>query len=440
MNSELFQADMMGTLEQLPGSDRFAAFRKAQLAAFSKAGLPTTRDEDWRYTNLARIEKGGFLQPDPPNASDPVLAEHVADAALALPDAHRLVFVDGFFAEQWSRVQPDSGLSIANLERTLVQNQDMPALRVDGTRSPLAALNAALLRDGAVIDVAADARLAAPIYLLFLSRTPANVAVQPRVLIQLGEHAEASVVIHYAAAEGAGGWLNTVVEAELERASRLKLTTLQENASQQTHTSLSRLVVERDAELTMGTVDFGSALARQDIHVDLAQPGAAVDLFGLFFPQAGQHMDIHTRIDHLAPETRSSEAYRGMAGERGRGVFNGKVVVHPDAQRIDARQSSANLLLGERCEIDTKPELEIYADDVKCSHGATVGELDHDALFYLLSRGLAEPTARALLTYAFANEVVNRLTPQTLRTHVARSILGAMAETGLSTELAEVLA
>ncbi len=189
----------------------------------------------------------------------------------------------------------------------------------------------------------------------------------------------------------------------------------------------------------MGTVDFGSALARQDIHIELAQRGAEVDLFGLFFPQAGQHMDIHTRIDHLAAETRSSEAYRGMAGERGRGVFNGKVVVHPDAQRIDARQSSANLLLGERCEIDTKPELEIYADDVKCSHGATVGELDHDALFYLLSRGLAEPTARALLTYAFANKVVSRLTPETLRTHVAKSILGAMAETELSAELAEVL-
>jgi Fe-S cluster assembly protein SufD len=174
--------------------------------------------------------------------------------------------------------------------------------------------------------------------------------------------------------------------------------------------------------LTVGYVDLGGRLIRNDVAVRLRERGASAEIFGVFLAAHGQHVDEHTRIDHLAPETRSEETFRGIIGRRGRGVFNGKVVVHRDAQRIDARQSSDNLLLGDQAEIDTKPELEIYADDVKCSHGSTVGELDEQQLFYLRSRGVAEGQARELLTQAFAASVLERIDPASIREHAASRV------------------
>ncbi len=438
MTSSLFSADPQEALAKLPGSPELAAFRRAQMAAFHAAGLPTTRQEDWRYTSLAEVSAGAFEQPDPPQLADPELARLVDGLDLGLGDAGRLVFVDGFFASQWSRLPSAPGLQVKALGQSLAGGHLPPRLTASDPSSALAALNGAWLRDGAVISAEAGCS-APPIYLLFVAHSEHNLAVQPRVLLTLGAGARVTLIQHYAAHPAARGWLNTVLEGDVGDQAKLTLTTVQENAAAQTHTSVTRLALGRDAELTLAGADLGGRLTRHDINVELRQPGAAVDMFGLFFPRTGQHMDIHTRIDHLAPDTNSREAYRGMAGERGRGVFNGKVVVHPNAQRITAQQSSNNLLLGERCEIDTKPELQIYADDVQCSHGATVGELDHDALFYLLSRGLSEGTARGLLTHAFANEIVSRLAPDALRRHVATEILGAIPELDLDEQLTEGL-
>jgi Fe-S cluster assembly protein SufD len=181
-----------------------------------------------------------------------------------------------------------------------------------------------------------------------------------------------------------------------------------------------------DAELRVGYVDLGGRLVRNDIDIVLRERGARVELFGLFVAGAGQHLDNHTTIVHTAPETRSDEAFRGIIGERGRGVFNGKVVVHPGAHGIDARQSNDNLLLSDQAEIDTKPELEIYSDDVKCAHGSTVGELDAEHLFYLRSRGVDEAQAREILTVAFAATVLERIAAPNLRDRITDKVVARL--------------
>jgi Fe-S cluster assembly protein SufD len=250
-------------------------------------------------------------------------------------------------------------------------------------------------------------------------------------VIELGRGAELTVVQHFVDAGEPSGWTNCVTEIEQAAESRLTFYRVQQHASTHTHTALLTASLAGNATASIGLMDLGGRLVRNDVDVKLHEAGASVELFGTFLAADGQHVDDHTRIDHLAPDTRSDEAFRGVIGRRGRGVFNGKVVVHRGAQRIDARQSNDNLLLSDQAEIDTKPELEIYADDVKCSHGATVGELDTEHLFYLRSRGVDEKTAREILTVAFAAAVLERIANPALREQITARVttrLAAVAE------------
>jgi Fe-S cluster assembly protein SufD len=291
-----------------------------------------------------------------------------------------------------------------------------------GTEHVLATLNAAFTADGAWLKVADGARIAAPVHLVFLGSGRRDVAPQPRVVIDLGRGSDAVVVATFVDLGDAAGWVNSVVQADLAADARLRFLRLQEHGRSRAHTALFVADVAARAELSAGYLDLGGALIRNDVDVRLTAPGAAADVYGVLLAGEGQHADDHTRIDHLAPETRSDEAFRAVIGRRGRGVFNGKVVVHRDAQRIDARQSNDALLLSDQAEIDTKPELEIYADDVKCSHGSTVGELDPDHLFYLRSRGIGEVEARELLTTAFAATILERVQPDAVRERAAERL------------------
>jgi Fe-S cluster assembly protein SufD len=250
-----------------------------------------------------------------------------------------------------------------------------------------------------------------------------NIAPQPRVVIDLGPDSTLQVVQHFIGTAECSGWTNVVTQISQAPRSELTLYRLQEQGPAHLHTELLTAELAEDAKIKLGYVDLGGKLVRNDVHVDLAKPGASCELFGVFIAAEGQHIDNHLRIDHSAPRTVSQEAFKGIIGDRGHGVFNGKVVVHRNAQKIDATQSSDNLLLSDRGEIDTKPELEIYADDVKCSHGATVGQLDEDQLFYLRSRGVDAETARGLLTFAFANDILKRIDMPELRERLARKVL-----------------
>jgi len=433
---------------QLPGP---TDSRREALAAFLAKGFPTRRDEAWRYTDLKPIATGRFeLSTPPPSEASrsevrALLAEAAADGSArgepAVPadgapaepahdaPAGRAVFVDGRLDDTLSRLTPVPGLAIVDLAAEW-KRFDEPVRRRRFEGHPLAQLNRAFARDGIAIHVSAGTEVRAPLELFLAGGGETNLAPQPRIAIELERGAALTVVVHCLDAGGAANWLNLVIDVVQAEGSRLTLHRLQEHGPEVFHTSLLAADLAKDASLEVGYVDLGGRLARNDIDVKLNEPGAHVSVFGVFLASPGQHIDDQIRIDHAAPHTTSDTAFRGIADGNGHGVFNGKVVVRRDAQRIEARQTSDNLLLSERAEIDTKPELEIYADDVKCSHGATVGELDEEQLFYLRSRGIDDAAARGLLTFAFANSLLRRLGPAWLRERAARKVAGQLPDHG----------
>ena len=416
----------------LPPAARAQPWRGEAFASFNALGLPTRRDERWRYTDLKPLdnERLSFV----PAAPDAELRAHVA-AFLETQDIDlegpRLVFIDGHFDATLSRRAELPGVTISSLADawdSFVPEGSTGAAHAR-SRHPLAALNAAFVQQGAVLKLARGVVAAAPIQCVFVTAGRDQAAVQPRIVIELAEAAAATVVQHFVdAPEAAPGWLNVVTEVSQGPGSSLTVYRLQEHGTEQVHTSLLRARLERDARLTAGYVDRGGGLVRNDIDVTLAEPGAEADLFGILLAGGTQHIDNSLCVDHAAPRTTSLESFRAIADDRAHAVFCGKVTVRPGAQRIDARQTSDNLLLSAKAEIDTKPELEIYADDVKCTHGATVGELDEEQMFYLRSRGVSADAARALLTFAFAHITLERIALPALRERAIREIAGRLPE------------
>ena len=434
MTGETANGRFAAGLGRLPGSAETAALRAAALEAFSATGFPTRRNEQWRYTDLGPISKAD-LDFAPQLPAEGLIARVAAmlDEAGFDSAAPRLVFVDGGYCETLSQTGDAAGLSIASLASCGAA--DVPARAHAALEGhPLATLNSALVSDGAVIAVDDGAEAPAPIELIFVAGGQSDLAAHPRIMIDLGQGAELTLVQHVLDLEPASGWFNVVTEVVQAPGSALTLYRLQDHGKLRFHTALVRAELAEDAKLACGWFDLGGRLVRNDFDIRLAGSGAEADLYGIFLASSDQHTDNHIRMDHVAPRTISSEAFRGIIGDRGHGVFNGKVVVHRDAQHIDARQSSDNLLLADNAEIDTKPELEIYADDVKCSHGATIGEIDEDQLFYLRARGLEEDEARNLLTFAFANTVLERVELPELRERIADRVAAHLADSGVAGE------
>jgi len=412
----------------LPGGMALQAHRRAAMEDFIARGLPTSADEDWKYTSLSRLQEQSLTLPAPVELVAAMAA--VEQHAVADLDAQRLVFVNGQLIPPACQLDEDSGLSITSLAQALQQGLATEQLDrvIDLDRYRFARLNTALFLDGARIQAPRGASGQRPIYLLFIAiGAPQPQLVQPRVMIEVEPGASLTVIEHFCG-EGAATLVNAVTEVHCQAGSRLDHYRIQEQASEHTHIAGLSARLQRDARMYCHNIDLGGALVRNDVHVRLVESGAHVDLNGLYFTTGSGHVDNHTRVDHLAPHTTSREDYRGVLNGRSRAVFNGKVLVAEDAQKIEAHQSNSNLLLSRDCEIDTKPELEIYADDVKCSHGATVGQLDETALFYLRSRGLDTETARGLLTFAFAEEVIARLGIAPLRQRLSRTVIGRLPD------------
>jgi Fe-S cluster assembly protein SufD len=418
MNGTDLQAELQSKQPRLPGSAKTARYRAEELARFNAQGFPGRHHEDWRYTDLQPIARGtfDFVPPQPTVAA--IASTRALLAGASLDDAApRLVFVDGHYSSELSTPAHELGLEALNLAERWDRFEGLQTQRNGLANHRLAALNTAFAQQGAWLGVPTGVRVAEPLHLIFVASGVAGLAVQPRVLIDLARSTELTVVQHYLDGGDPENWSNPVTQVQQGSGSTLTLYRLQEHGANHLHTELLYAELADDAALTAGYVDLGGRLTRNDIDVKLLAPGARVELFGVFLA-AGQHVDNHTRIDHVSADTHSDEAFRGLIGRRGRGVFNGKVVVHRDARRINAHQKSDTLLLHEEAEIDTKPELEIYADDVKCSHGATVGELDIEQLFYLRSRGIDENAARGLLTAAFAATVLERIKLPALRERI----------------------
>ena len=400
------------------------ARRSAAFARFKAQGFPTRRQELFKYTDLKPIAEGEFdLVPAPPTtAHRAAVAECIGAAALDF-GGPRLVFIDGHFAAELSTGTGQVPFEIDSFAEHWDRSA-APATDAADTHV-LANLNAAFMHRGTYLRVPDRLRLV-PLHVIFAAGPTDGLAPQPRLRIDIGANAELTVVQQFLDAGNPAAWTNPVTEVRQDAGSHLALYRLQEHGGAHCHTSLLDVDVGRDAHFAAAYVDLGGRLVRNDIDVRLSASGAEADLSGLFLVGAGRHVDDHVRVDHSAAHTRSLQTFRGVAGAKGRGVFNGKVIVHPGAQKVDARQSSDNLLLASNAEIDTKPELEIYADDVKCAHGATVGELDSEQLFYLRARGVDAEAARALLTFAFANRVVERIALGRLRDYVTQRISGLL--------------
>lgn len=418
--------EALQAVQPAPPADWLADLRRRGMAAFAQGGFPTTRDEAWKYTSLQPLTRRRF-EPARGAVVAPPDAERLALRGL---ESVRLVFVNGRLADIRTDAA-DAGVRASGLADALRTRPG--AVRaalgrcVDVGRHHFAALNTAFLDDGAFIELDDGATATAPVYLLFVG-VPAegDVLAQPRVVIAAGRNARATVVEHYVSAGAPSTLTNAVTEIAAGPGATIEHYALVEEADSAFHVAGVHARLEADSRLVQHTLSAGARLARRDVHCLLEGAGADVALDGLFVAASRRHTDQNIRVEHCVPHTRSRTDYRGLADAHGRGVFGGKVVVHRDAQRTDAQQSSRNLLLAENGEIDTRPELEIYADDVKCSHGATVGQLDPDALFYLRTRGVDEAHARALLGYAFAHEVVARCGLAPARERFAAALLGAL--------------
>ncbi|MGB9430332.1 MAG: Fe-S cluster assembly protein SufD [Gammaproteobacteria bacterium] len=412
--------------------DWLAALRRKAFARFADHGFPAERSEDWKYTSTRLLEKRTFNPAMPQPAA--IAAGALEPVLLRKAVAHTLVFVNGQHAPEFGSTASEiTGLRIAPLG--LVLERDATRLKADlvpesqWSDDPFTALNTAFLSDGAVIEIADGAQLEQPLQLVFVSAPqPHALACHPRVLIKLGAHAEATLIETYLGLEGAANFANSYTQVSLGEHVRLEHLRLQRESQEDFHVSRVYVTQQRDSRFLSHTLNFGGLWVRNDLRTRLEAPGAATVLNGLYLANGRRHVDNHTRIDHAAPNTMSDELYRGIISNRGRAVFNGKVVVAPHAVKTDATQTNNNLLLSRQGEIDTKPELEIYADDVKCSHGATIGQLDEHALFYLRSRGLDPEIARGLLIGAFAATVLDRIATPSLHTFARRQLAAVLPQ------------
>lgn len=381
------------------------ALRAEALARFADTGLPTTSDEEWRYTSLAGLARVAFELA--PSGAPPPRGE-VEAAAAPFFACSAFVFVDGRFVPELSSPSPLAcGVRVERVGDVVPPGFGELA---DAKQHPFAALNTALFEEATRVSVPAGASAEQPIHLVFVSTgggTPR--ASFPRVLIDAGAGSRALVLQDHVSL-GAGVRLTAAVsEIRVAEDASLEWVLLQREADETFHVACQAAHVARNGRFAARTLCFGGALVRNDLAARLAAPGAECHLDGLFLGSGERVVDNHTLVDHAEPHGTSRELYKGILADRSRGVFRGRIVVRPDAQRTDAQQSNANLLLGNGAEIDTKPQLEIWADDVRCSHGASIGRLDEDALFYLRSRGIGEAAARDLLTRGFAAEVLERI-------------------------------
>lgn len=403
-------------------SQRIAAF-----ARFEHLGFPLNGVEAWKYTNTKALSKRDFVLPDMANLD---AAKKLLDESGLQLKAHQLVFVNGVYAPELSNlgelpgalvVEPLSEALDKELELTCGMMGRLAGIDCD----VFTALNFAFAGEGAVIRVGNNQVIEQPISLVHLSTEAEQPTMShPRILVAAGANSQVQLVEHFLGEDTANHFTNRVAEIVLERNAQLTHYLLEVPGEQSWLVGRTHVEQKRDSRYICHHMNLGGKLVRDDLVCDLNGSGAESDFSGLLFGRNKHHLDIHSLVNHNAPKTFSRENYKAILNDKARGVFNGKVIVKKDSQQIQADQSNANLLLSDQAEMDTKPELEIYADDVKCSHGATTGQLDETALFYLKSRGIDDQLARGLLTLAFANEVVDQLAIPEIYQQVETTVAG----------------
>jgi Fe-S cluster assembly protein SufD len=387
---------------------------------FAELGFPTTHNEHWRFTRLRPLLQHDFTL-ERTIAEDGISDAAIAEMTFDDSSCHRIAFINGNFASDLSHLADlPEGVRIANLREAFANEPTLVvkdlAQHADTASNPFIALNTAHLVDGTYIEVAPKTVVDKPIHLVFVTSAGDGSPVShPRNLIVAREEAQLSVIESYVGKDDEVYFTNAVTELVVGRGARVDHYKAQKESLKAYHVANIQARVEQDAHFETRSVLMGGALVRNDINAYLSGENIECTLDGLYIGGGTQHIDNHTLLDHAMPHCNSYESYRGILTGRARGVFNGKIHVHPDAQKTDAKQSNGCMLLSDDAQINTNPQLEIYADDVKCTHGAVVGQIDEDAIFYLRSRGIPKVEAREQLIHAFANEVLERIEVTPLR-------------------------
>jgi Fe-S cluster assembly protein SufD len=388
--------------------------RRAGMARFTELGFPTVHQEDWRFTNVAPIARLPF-KPNVQASHAGLGAPGVARFTFGGLPALRLVFVNGHYAEDLSSPgSPAGGVIVSSLAAALSDHAEIVEQHLgrlaQAENNPFAALNTAFFQDGGFVSVPPGKELKPPIHLLFLSTSKeAGAASHPRNLILLGAGSRATVLESYASTINAPCVTNVVTEMVLEEDAMVEHCKYQDEGTSAFHLAAFHAQLARQANLISHSIALGARLSRNNIRTALAGEGVECVLNGLYLTKGEQLADHHMIVEHAQPHCHSHEYYNGILDGHSRGVFHGRILVRPAAQKTDAKQTNKNLLLSEDATVDTKPQLEIYADDVKCTHGATVGQLNEESIFYLRARGIGEERARRMLIHAFAGEIIERV-------------------------------
>ncbi len=421
-NQENYLGEFFLRESELPGGERLRAMRRAAIEKFAALGFPTTKNEDWKYTNLAPLLRANYERaPEIPAAS---AAHALARASLTEAACARLVFLNGRYAPELSA--PPKGVRAGSLRDAF--DDARLAAYADYDASALAALNTALFEDGAFVEIGAGVALAEPLEIVFASSAAERPAVTyPRALIVAGPDSQAAIIETYAGLGAGEYFTNAVTELIAGDGAVIEHYKLQTEAAGALHWGLLRVEQGASSNFTSHNVALGGALARNEIAVRLAGEGAECTLNGLYLAAGAQHIDNYTTLDHAQPHTTSHELYKGILDGNSQAVFHGRIIVRPEAQKTDAIQRNKNLLLSKDAVINTKPQLEIYADDVRCTHGATVGQVDADAVFYLRSRGIPFEEARNLLTYAFTADLVDAVKLEAVRSGLRDAMFRRLA-------------
>ena len=392
---------------QLPAPAWLQPLRDAAFARFVELGFPNTHNEEWRFTNVAPIARTTFAAgrqgvPETKFAKGPVQLVFANGHLLTRPESLPAGLHVGGFADDPAAIAQHLGKHASFAENAFV------------------ALNTAMIEDGALVRVARGAVIAEPIEIFYLTTGSAQpIAVHPRALIVVGADAHCTIVERYQGAGDGVYFNNAVTEIIAGDRSVVDHYKIQQETANAFHISTLQVSIGRSATFASHSISLGGALVRNDANATLSA-GSDATLNGLYIVNGTQHVDNHTMIDHTMPHGTSHEIYKGILDGKAHAVFNGKIIVRKDAQKTDSKQTNKNLVLSDDAVVDTKPELQIFADDVRCTHGATIGQLDAEALFYLQSRGIGKREARSLLTYAFAQDVVDRIKVQSLRDSLER--------------------
>lgn len=412
-------------------SSQVADLQAQGFSRFSALGFPTTKLERWRFTNVSAIASSDFALGEAEEVESSAVTSYELEGVVG----PQLVFVNGHFTAELSRTNDlPAGVEIGSLAEALTSKPETVLEHLGSlaqfNSQPFTALNTAFLHDGAIVHVSDHAIIEMPLHLLFLTTDAPDQMNHPRVLVIAGENSQVRVVESYAGLGNARYFTNAVTEVVVRDSAVVDHYKLIRDSGTAYHVGSTHVRLGRSSSFSSHSITLGGELVCNDVDAELMGEGGDCTLNGLYLVDARRLVDNHTTIRHMNPHCTSHELYKGILNDEARGVFNGKIIVAIDAQKTDAKQTNKALLLSEDAQINTKPELEIFADDVKCTHGATVGQLDEDALFYLRSRGLELDQARSVLIHAFASDLLQRITIDSIRSQLDAILLQQLRGSG----------